>query len=182
LLAFIVSLAGYYRYALKVSRDEEQIPSTQSIVLENVAAFFILAIYIGLGVWFTLNSSQPPWLPGLIAAAGAILLVIFRARMIKIFVPRALPAIEPKTIPVEEKALVLAGRPRPPQKFLNMIDSLQAVVSLDWMYLFLYRFFDLFRHLFRMMTRILEGEGGLLWALIIFILLITFMFRPTGGM
>lgn len=181
MLAFIVALAGYFRYAMKINRDERENVSSYGFFMESVAALFALAIYIGLGVWFTLNSSGQPWLPGIIAGAGTVLLIILRKRMSKTPAAGALAALQAQTIPIDENALVPAGQVRPSNKFLEVIASMQAVVSLDWMYMFLFRFFDFFRHLFRMMTRILEGEGGLLWALLIFILLITFMFRSTGG-
>jgi hypothetical protein len=47
--------------------------------------------------------------------------------------------------------------------------------SLEWLYLLIWRFFHAFRRFFGLVSSILEGDGGLLWALVLFALIFVFL-------
>jgi len=178
---FITLLAGFYKHGTKIILRDEQDQNPVVKIGESAPALLLLAGYIGLGVWIGLNFPSPSWIPGGIAAGGTLLFVLLQRRVSKP-TPLILSLTDGSpTIPLPEKPVLPAAPTRIPGKVLNFLSSFQVVATLNWLYLFLYRFFDFFRRLFRMMTRILEGEGGFLWALLIFILLVSFMFQPSGG-
>jgi hypothetical protein len=48
-------------------------------------------------------------------------------------------------------------------------------LSLEWLYLLIWRLFHAFRRIFALVSGILEGDGGLLWALVLFALIFVFL-------
>ncbi|MEA3349785.1 MAG: hypothetical protein U9Q82_04110 [Chloroflexota bacterium] len=60
------------------------------------------------------------------------------------------------------------------------ITVIRRGLSLQWLYRFLWRFYRTMSRLFSAISQILEGEGGVLWALLLLLLLISVM-RQWGG-
>jgi hypothetical protein len=178
---FIILLAGFYKHTTKINLSDGEESNPAENLGEIAPALLLLAVYVGLGVWIIFNSPSQSWIPGGVAAAGTLLFVFLQRRLHKPAHGPLLITDGTPTIPIPETPTLPVAPTRIPGKVLNFFSSFQVVASLNWLYLFLYRFFDFFRRLFRMMSRILEGEGGFLWALLIFILLVSFMFQPSGG-
>ncbi len=181
MLALVFLLAGYYRHAQKgnPAPSEEEHPGPYWG--ETGGAFLLLVMYIGSGVWMMSGAPTVSWIPGAVAAGGTLSVILFQDRVIKGRRKSSFAADEQKTIPIDSGLALPAPERKLPARFFARLGSLRRIVSLNGVYIFLFRFFDFFRRLFRMMTRILESEGGFLWALLVFILLISFVFRPAGG-
>lgn len=66
-----------------------------------------------------------------------------------------------------------------PAKVLNWILShLEPIFRLEWLYRVAWRIYNFFGGIFRGFSALLEGEGGILWTILLLILLISFL---TGG-
>ena len=59
----------------------------------------------------------------------------------------------------------------------NIRSAWDRLLSLEWLYRLLWRFFRTFSRLFALFSSILEGDGGLLWALVLFGLIFVFLQR-----
>jgi hypothetical protein len=68
--------------------------------------------------------------------------------------------------------------PRLPDKVLS---ALGRVVSLDWFYRILSVIYHILERLVSLLSRVLEGEGGLLWVLVLLLLLISSLVGGFGG-
>jgi len=59
----------------------------------------------------------------------------------------------------------------------NIRSAWDRLLSLNWLYRFLWRLFHSLSRLFALVSTILEGDGGLLWALVLFGLIFVFLQR-----
>jgi hypothetical protein len=71
------------------------------------------------------------------------------------------------------------GYPRPFPSFGRSIKTSfwNNLFSLEWLYRFLWKLFGTISRLFALSSTILEGDGGILWALVLFALLFVFLQR-----
>ncbi len=60
--------------------------------------------------------------------------------------------------------------------------SLGRFLSLNWLYLLAWRVYTLLLHIAETLTQVLEGEGGLLWMLVILLVLLSAFQFAQGGM
>lgn len=70
------------------------------------------------------------------------------------------------------------GWQAPIERFGSTITHL---LSLEWLYLIIWRVYRSFGNLFRFFSTVVEGEGGVLWALLLLVLLMTYLSQSSGG-
>lgn len=80
------------------------------------------------------------------------------------------------------KTLILDRVPRPYFDLTEKIGSiLQKFFQFDWFYRFIGFFVTLLERMLNSINAILEGEGGILWALVFLVLLVSLISRVKGG-
>jgi hypothetical protein len=70
---------------------------------------------------------------------------------------------------------------RLPTMSKTLMNTLRVGLSLDWAYRIIWWIYRISTRLISGITQILEGEGGVLWAVLILVLLISFLVTSTGG-
>ncbi len=155
LLAHVLIVLGYVRFALHHHKPDYQL-EPWAWVLYLLGLTLLPVMHFGLG--WTIRSNtllRPNW--GSMAAWGGVLAVGL-ATLAARYLPRRLP---------------LPARVMP---------ALQGVLSLSWLYGIIWWVYRAVGKLLAAISLILEGEGGVLWALLMLILLISVMAqRGVGG-
>jgi len=155
LLAHVLIVLGYVRFALHHHKPDYQLESW-AWVLYLLGLTLLPVMHFGLG-WTTRSNAllRSNWLS--LAAWGGALAVGLALLAVR-FLPRRLP---------------LPARVMP---------ALQGVLSLSWLYGIVWWVYRAVGKLLAAISLILEGEGGVLWALLMLILLISVMAqRGVGG-
>ena len=57
------------------------------------------------------------------------------------------------------------------------VGFLDRVFSLEWFYNIIWKLFHLISNTFSLFSTLLEGDGGILWALVLFALILVFLQR-----
>ncbi|NJD59354.1 MAG: hypothetical protein C3F13_07240 [Anaerolineales bacterium] len=86
--------------------------------------------------------------------------------------------IGPLTLLVSATILFLLKRIRIPSRIVsNRLKSSNwnKLFSLEWLYLLIWQIYHAFSRVFGLVSTILEGDGGLLWALVLFALIFVFL-------
>jgi len=78
-------------------------------------------------------------------------------------------------------ALVVYWTRRDPHLLNRTSSTLAATVSFDWFYRFIWWSYRAISRFVTGLDSVLEGDGGILWALLMLTLLLTFLFRRNGG-
>jgi hypothetical protein len=88
--------------------------------------------------------------------------------------------IGPLTLIITGLVLFITWRyPRPLPLLIRSTKSSfwNTLISLDWLYRLLWKLFRMLSRLFAIISVILEGDGGILWALVLFALIFVFLQR-----
>jgi hypothetical protein len=155
LLAHVLLVMGYLRFALHHHKPDYKL-EPWAWILYLLGLTLLPIMHFGLG-WITRSNAllSPNWL-SLTVWGGA--LAVGLALLAVRFLPRRLP------LPT------------------RVMPTLQGVLSLSWLYAIVWWVYRAVSKLLAAISLILEGEGGVLWALLILILLISAMAqRGVGG-
>jgi hypothetical protein len=137
-------LAGYVRYSL-ASRQALSDLGPWANVAYLLGVLLLPLTHLMLGWWLGLISTESPWWPGITSLGIAVILIVLSYRRFG-------------------RLSNLAFR------FGNILKS---IFSFGWLYTPMVIVFRVLDQLFMTITHVLEGEGGVLWALLIMILLIS---------
>ncbi len=157
-LVFILNLAilsaGYLRLSLMSGDSLKELEG------------WVLGVYpLGL-VWLAGSG----WLTVILNHPGGLTAGIWWASLATIFLAAALFWLLRKMIPAPTDARIPEGYTTAVRVFQSVISP---VLSLSWLYRFLWFLFQGLQRLVVLLTRMLEGEGGVLWALLLVLLLLT---------
>jgi hypothetical protein len=86
--------------------------------------------------------------------------------------------ISPLTLLVSATILFLLKRIRIPSPIVSTrlkSSNWNRLFSLEWLYLLIWQIYHAFSRIFGLVSTILEGDGGLLWALVLFALIFVFL-------
>jgi hypothetical protein len=158
LVSHILLFLGYLRHSL--------IPTTSSFKLER----WVQLVY-PLGLFFLVLSQ---WLAGFFTGAQFIAVNLWWAGLVSLVITSAglawfIYAWRTQKISASNQSewiTILAGR---------IGTALAAFFRLDWLYRFFGWLFRLVQQLVRGLTVIMEGDGGILWALLMLTLLISIL-------
>jgi hypothetical protein len=205
LLAVVFLLWGYLRH-LGHPRDELYRMERWVQTVYPVGLFFLILALWGAMVigWQGSLSAGVWWASGLavfLAALGAVLAFTFRYRFpdeavflfgsAAVRVQALTPVDDPLFQPVpgvtsEQHPLAAAvDTSSPPvQPWLNRFarrvgNALAAFFRLDWLYRFLLWVYGILQNIVQVLTLIFEGDGGILWSLVMLALLISLIWA--GG-
>ncbi len=155
LLIQIILLGGYARHALRV----EPVPAGKErwvwVIYPWGLALLVLAHFL-IG-WFIRPAAfqLANILPGIIICAGLGFLVVARRK-----------------IKVGSILTGIAGR---------LWYALQAFFSMEWFLRIIWRSYNIIGQLVSFITVIIEGDGGVLWALLVLVLLVAFLAQAGLG-
>lgn len=161
-IVFVVShvllLLGYLRHALR----PEKIPE---IVERWVWAIYPLGLLliaaaqwlIGIDGWSTATSGDTWWFGLVSVGAAALLAILFRSPF--------------------------AGRPVGWMQFIRsrLGAPVGRVFRLDWVYEVIFGFYRMLERLVRLVVQVVDGDGGVLWLLLILAILLS-LAMTSGGM
>lgn len=148
LLALLVAqgflLAGYVRFAL-ASRQALSDLRPWANVAYLLGVLLLPLTHLILGWWLGLISIESPWWPGITSLGIAVILIVLSRRRFGRFSDLA----------------------------FRLGNFLKSIFSFGWLYKPVLIIFQVLDQIFMTITQVLEGEGGVLWALLIMILLIS---------
>ncbi|GEM_PF-165809 len=187
-------LAGFVRHAFN-NRSAVQDFDMWGSLGYFVGVFLLAAVHFALSGWMALNGSRGVWvlnMVGLALAAGIVFYQSPPAWKVR-FIRRRKPVEESGAIVVaaemdaimRKPPFLLAGVQAALGGVVRFVGQIvrqgKAVFSLAWLYMAFFRVFDLLRRFYNLLSRMMEGQGGVLWALLLFMLLIAFIFQSPGG-
>lgn len=150
-------LAGFIRHAIRgiFPSRERPVEHVERWVwfLYPIGLVFITVTHFLIGLWLHPNLNEIPftgWIMGVSAVIISLLIWYIPWRYSQAFLPKDQPI---KTSP------------------------LNNLFSLEWMYRLFWRLFRLITRLIALISTILEGDGGILWALVLFALIFVFLQR-----
>ena len=160
---YAVLLAGYARHSLRTENSfagqERWVWVTYPVGIAALTGAVYAALYLGL---------DSPWVLGAwwISAPCAVLAVLL------LLADWRLRHSRPETVERMRWAAVVAGR---------VGGFLSALLSLNWLYRLGMGLFSWIQRLVRFVTVILEGDGGVLWTLVLLALLASLVRAGGGG-
>jgi hypothetical protein len=137
-------LAGYVRFAL-ASRQALSDLRPWANVAYLLGVLLLPLTHLILGWWLGLISIESPWWPGITSLGIAVILIVLSRRRFGRFSDLA----------------------------FRLGNFLKSIFSFGWLYKPVLIIFQVLDQIFMTITQVLEGEGGVLWALLIMILLIS---------
>ncbi len=141
-LAHVILLAGFIRHALRVDSVDETLESWVQVIYPSGLALLPLT---QIGIWLAAWSGMPA--RAFTGAWWAGMLASGLAFLLWIWISR-----NPDLVSIE----LVSGSP---------------TVVFDWVYRIFWRFYYFLTGLFDFVTHLLEGEGGVLWAILFFLML-----------
>jgi hypothetical protein len=157
LLTHSLLLAGFFHHALKgifpAGERTSELVERWVWFLYPIGLIFIAITHLLFGWWLQPNLNEIPfsgWIMGVLALiiAGIIVYITWRY---------------PRTFPRIGQSVTTTSR--------------NYFFPLGWLYRILWRLFRSISRLFALFSLILEGEGGILWALVLFALIFVFLQR-----
>jgi hypothetical protein len=157
LLIQAILFAGYIRHALFgiFSTTEISLILTERWVwfLYPIGLIFIVITHFLIG-WFLYPNLSGAAITGWIIGPVSLLISVFAVYFIWRFPNVIHPTLDQ-----------------------NLRSAWDRLLSFEWFYRFIWRSFRTFLKVFSLVSRILEGDGGFLWALVLFGLIFVFMQR-----
>ena len=161
-LALILLILGYIRHALRAGDPTDSIEKW-ALFVYPLGLFGLIFIDIVIGIWGWPGSrSVGIWWMGAVTVSIVALVL---------FVYRFYPAVRKLINPPETSGL--------PQFIRAALGFLGNVFRLDWLYRFIWFVYETLGKILTIFSAILEGDGGVLWALLLLVLLVSLIGR--GG-
>jgi hypothetical protein len=146
-LAHVILLAGFLRHALRVDSADEPLESWVQVIYPSGLALLPLT---QIGIWLAAWSGNPAGAFTGVWWAG--LLASGLAFLLWVWTRRKADLVSIELV---------SGSP---------------MVMFDWLYRIFWRFYYFLTSLFDFMAHLLEGEGGVLWAILFFLMLTSIFF------
>jgi hypothetical protein len=164
LMAYFLLMLGYIRHALAPGDDLSKMePWVRGIYPAGLAVTVLAMGLVEASSWRTMLTIGNPLVGGVLPAVAA-LIGLFGWR----FPPAWLQNLY-------STPLLAWLRPA----IQRSLDALSEFFKLNWLYKFIAGIFRLVGALARGLTRVFEGDGGVLWALLLLVLLVTLV--QSGG-
>jgi hypothetical protein len=160
LVAFLVAqvflIAGYLQHALREERPLERVERWVWLIYPLGLAFLPLSHYfIGLRGWQVAVSQNPEQFSFSRLLPGLLLLGLF--------------------------ALGMFWSQQGPRLSRNLTSSLTFIFSFQWLYRILWDAYRITGRLVSFLSAVFEGDGGILWALLLLTLFMSFLFQGRPG-
>jgi len=164
ILAHAILILGYIRYIL-TARSATTGLETWAKITFPLGFILIIQTTIALGIvgWPGVFTSEL-WLPSIVSLAIVCATVIAFWRL----------NISPYEIQFSENNKTIT-------RIRAISHRIQEIFSFQWFYKLLLAGYRLLSQVFNTIISILEGEGGILWSIVLLILIITIMFSQAGG-
>jgi hypothetical protein len=173
--AHSIFIAGFVRHAL--TSQNQKNGSVFWVRGMNLLGILLLPIiHIAMGIRIGLKYSRANLWIGAIALCGAILILLypylrlFYIEVLMTHVGRYIPSLNRAQMPIIE----VKGTRR---RLSGILHHLGTLLSLTWLYRMLLTFFYFVQRLYLLINRTLEGDGGVLWSILVFMLLLAVIFR-----
>ncbi|MEI7987628.1 MAG: hypothetical protein WCI88_01205 [Chloroflexota bacterium] len=173
LVAHAFILAGFVRHALtRYPESEKAILWAKGI---NLAGILILPVtQIAFGIWIGLKYARANlWLGALTVCLATLIFLtpFFRLLYTELasrWKLRFPGSVETET-PLQQESIFA--------RFSKILHWIRQLFSLKWLYSFFNKVFSFIERIFLLANRALEGEGGIMWSILIFMFLLAVIFR-----
>lgn len=150
-------LAGFIRHILRgifPAQEKSPVHIEQWVwLLYPLGLAFTAVTHFLIGLWFRPNLNETPFIGWIMGVVTMIISGVI------VFLSRRYPQVVYR------------------RDQSGLTSSLNRFFSLEWLYRLFWQLFRLLSRLFSLLSTILEGDGGFLWALVLFALIFVFLQR-----